>query len=205
LYDGIGCDLSEESEEAATLYAKAMRNDRVKFSYDDSLEYDVGGDAKAMRNDRVKFSYDDSLEYDLSEDAKAMRNDRVKFLYDDSLKYDLSEDAKAMRNDCVKFSYDDSLEYDLSEDAKALRHDCVKVSYDDSLKYDLGEESEESATFYAKEMRHERVNKDRFRENFFESWRQIMSEPERQRIREFGKCDFSEIRNFFNKASHLIR
>jgi hypothetical protein len=133
LYEGIECDLSEESEEAATLYAKALRHDRVKFSYDDSL------------------------------------------------KYDLSEDAKAMRNDCIKFSYDNSLEYD------------------------LGEESEEAATFDAKEMRHERVNKDRFRENFFESWRQIMSEPERQRIREFGKCDFREIRNFFNKASHLVR
>ena len=133
LYEGIECDLSEESEEAATFYAKALRHDRVKFSYDDSLKYD------------------------LIEDAKAMRNDRVKLLYDDSLK-------------------------------------C-----------DLGEESEESAAFYAKEMRHERVNKDRFRENFFESWRQIMSEPERQRIREFGKCDFREIRNFFNKASHLVR
>jgi hypothetical protein len=157
LYDGIGCDLSEESEEAATLYAKALRNDCVKFSYDDSLEYDVGGDAKAMRNDRVTLSYDDSL------------------------KYDLIEDAKVMRNDCVKFSYDNSLEYDLAED------------------------SEESATFYAKEMRHERVNKDRFRENFFESWRQIMSESERQRIREFGKCDFREIRNFFSEVSHLVR
>jgi len=65
----------------------------------------------------------------------------------------------------------------------------------------LTEETEEAATFYGKMLDHDYTTKEVFNKNFFKDWRKIMTEREKEIIRDLSICDFSEINEHFKKVS----
>merc|ERR1719419_2183587 len=65
----------------------------------------------------------------------------------------------------------------------------------------LTEETEECATFYGKMIDHDYTTKEVFNKNFFKDWRKVMTEKEKEIIRDLSKCDFSEINDHFKKIS----
>ena len=65
----------------------------------------------------------------------------------------------------------------------------------------LSEDTEEVATFYGKMLDHDYTTKEVFNKNFFKDWRKVMTEHEKERIRDLSKCDFSEINEHFKKVS----
>jgi len=68
-------------------------------------------------------------------------------------------------------------------------------------KMHLSEETEEVATFYGKMLDHDYTTKEVFNKNFFKDWRRVMTEKEKEKIRDLSKCDFSEINVYFKKVS----
>ncbi|XP_019897155.1 DNA topoisomerase I, mitochondrial isoform X2 [Esox lucius] len=64
-----------------------------------------------------------------------------------------------------------------------------------SIKLSLA--AEEVATFYAKMLDHEYTTKSVFQENFFNDWREEMTEEEREQINKLSKCDFSHMAKYF--------
>jgi len=73
--------------------------------------------------------------------------------------------------------------------------------YYDGKKMHLSEETEEVATFYGKMLDHDYTTKEVFNKNFFKDWRRVMTEKEKEKIRDLSKCDFSEINVYFKKVS----
>jgi len=65
----------------------------------------------------------------------------------------------------------------------------------------LTEETEECATFYGRMIDHDYTTKEVFNKNFFKDWRKVMTEKEKEIIRDLSKCDFSEINDHFKKVS----
>merc|ERR1712130_1094848 len=63
------------------------------------------------------------------------------------------------------------------------------------------EETEECATFYGRMLDHDYTTKEVFNKNFFKDWRKVMTEKEKDIIRDLSKCDFSEINEHFKKVS----
>ena len=47
-----------------------------------------------------------------------------------------------------------------------------------------------------------------FNKNFFKDWRKVMTEKEKEKIRDLSKCDFTEINTYFKKVrfdfNHLV-
>jgi len=76
----------------------------------------------------------------------------------------------------------------------------VKFWYD-GKEMKLTEETEECATFYGRMLDHDYTTKEVFNKNFFKDWRKIMSDKEKETIRDLQKCDFSEINEHFKKVS----
>ena len=76
----------------------------------------------------------------------------------------------------------------------------VRFYYDGS-KMSLSEPTEEVATFYGKMLDHDYTTKEVFNKNFFKDWRKVMTEKEKEKIRDLSKCDFSEINEYFKKVS----
>uniref|UniRef100_A0AAY4A037 DNA topoisomerase I n=1 Tax=Denticeps clupeoides TaxID=299321 RepID=A0AAY4A037_9TELE len=75
------------------------------------------------------------------------------------------------------------------------------VFYYSGEAFKLGLASEEIATFYAKMLDHEYTTKEVFQKNFFNDWREEMTEDERKVIKKLSKCNFSELHAYFvNKA-----
>merc|ERR1712177_136336 len=76
----------------------------------------------------------------------------------------------------------------------------VRFYYDGSpMKLSL--EAEEVATFYGRMLDHDYTTKEVFNKNFFKDWRKVMTEKEKDIIRDLSKCDFSEINEHFKKVS----
>jgi len=65
----------------------------------------------------------------------------------------------------------------------------------------LTEETEECATFYGRMLDHDYTTKEVFNKNYFKDWRKVMTEKEKDIIRDLSKCDFSEINEHFKKVS----
>lgn len=61
--------------------------------------------------------------------------------------------------------------------------------------------AEEVATFYAKMLDHDYVQKDMFNDNFFGDWRKEMTDEEREIITDLDKCGFKEIGDYFKEVS----
>merc|ERR1712240_526609 len=76
----------------------------------------------------------------------------------------------------------------------------VRFWYDGKV-MKLTEETEECATFYGRMLDHDYTTKEVFNKNFFKDWRKVMTEEEKERIRDLSKCDFSEINEHFKKVS----
>mgnify|MGYP002044299949 FL=1 len=65
----------------------------------------------------------------------------------------------------------------------------------------LSEPTEEVATFYGKMLDHDYTTKEAFNKNFFKDWRRVMTEKEKEKIRDLSKCDFQEMNVYFKKVS----
>jgi len=65
----------------------------------------------------------------------------------------------------------------------------------------LSEEAEEVATFYGRMLDHDYTTKEVFNKNFFKDWRKVMTNEEREKIRDLSKCDFTEIDAHFKSVS----
>lgn len=61
----------------------------------------------------------------------------------------------------------------------------------------LSEETEECATFYAKMLNHEYCTKQIFNDNFFKDFRKTMTKEEKEIIKDFSKCNFEEMHQYF--------
>ena len=48
---------------------------------------------------------------------------------------------------------------------------------------------------------HDYTTKETFNKNFFKDWRKVMTEKEKEKLRDLSKCDFSEINEYFKKVS----
>lgn len=72
----------------------------------------------------------------------------------------------------------------------------VRFFYD-GKPLELSEESEEAATFYAKMLNHDYCTKDVFNNNFFKDFRKTMTAKEKEIIKDFRKCNFQEMHEFF--------
>merc|ERR1712223_2355799 len=73
--------------------------------------------------------------------------------------------------------------------------------YYDQKKMHLSELTEEVATFYGKMLDHDYTTKEVFNKNYFKDWRKVMTEKEKEKIRDLSKCDFTEINEYFKKVS----
>ncbi|XP_030377996.1 DNA topoisomerase 1 [Scaptodrosophila lebanonensis] len=73
--------------------------------------------------------------------------------------------------------------------------------YYDGKPMELCEETEEAATFYAKMLNHDYCTKDVFNNNFFKDFRKTMTSKEREIIKDFRKCNFKEMHDFFQAES----
>jgi len=73
--------------------------------------------------------------------------------------------------------------------------------YYDGKPLDLSEETEEAATFYAKMLNHDYCTKDVFNNNFFKDFRKSMTSKEKEIIKDFRKCNFQEMFNYFQAES----
>merc|ERR1712212_1250738 len=78
--------------------------------------------------------------------------------------------------------------------------DHVRFWYDGKV-MKLKPDTEEAATFYGKMLDHDYTTKEVFNKNFFKDWRKIMTDNEKEIIRDLHKCDFSEINEHFKKLS----
>merc|ERR1712088_1243991 len=76
--------------------------------------------------------------------------------------------------------------------------DHVKFYYD-GKKMRLSEPTEECATFYGRMLDHDYTTKEVFNKNFMKDWRKVMTDKEKEIIRDLSKCDFSEIDAHFKK------
>ena len=65
----------------------------------------------------------------------------------------------------------------------------------------LSPSTEEVATFYGKMLDHDYTTREVFNRNFFKDWRNVMTEDERERLRDLSKCDFTEIDAHFKSVS----
>ena len=57
-----------------------------------------------------------------------------------------------------------------------------------------------TGTFYRKMLNHDYTTKEVLNKNFFKDWRKVMTEHEKEIIRDLSKCDFSEINEHFKKV-----
>lgn len=73
--------------------------------------------------------------------------------------------------------------------------------YYDGKRMKLSEETEEVATFYGRMLDHDYTTKEVFNRNFLKDWRKVMTEKEREILRDLSKCNFSEINEHFKKVS----
>ncbi|XP_067640590.1 DNA topoisomerase 1 isoform X2 [Eurosta solidaginis] len=76
----------------------------------------------------------------------------------------------------------------------------VRFFYD-GKPLDLSEETEEAATFYAKMLNHDYCTKNVFNDNFFKDFRKTMISKEREIIKDFKKCNFEEMFQYFTAES----
>ncbi|XP_011404857.2 PREDICTED: DNA topoisomerase I, mitochondrial-like [Amphimedon queenslandica] len=65
----------------------------------------------------------------------------------------------------------------------------------------LSEAAEEAATFFAKMLDHDYTSKDVFCNNFFADWRKEMTSEEAATIKDFTRCNFKEIHEYFLRKS----
>ena len=65
----------------------------------------------------------------------------------------------------------------------------------------LSELAEETAGFYGRMLDHDYTTKEMFNKNYFKDWRKMMTEKEKEKIRDLSKCDFSEINEYYKKFS----
>ncbi|KOX76410.1 DNA topoisomerase 1 [Melipona quadrifasciata] len=65
----------------------------------------------------------------------------------------------------------------------------------------LSQDAEEVATFYARMLDHDYTTKPAFNKNFFDDWREVMTESERVKIVDLSKCNFKEIHSYFVQKS----
>ncbi|KAF5277198.1 hypothetical protein FQR65_LT03904 [Abscondita terminalis] len=77
----------------------------------------------------------------------------------------------------------------------------VKFYYD-GVHIHLSEETEEVAGFYAKVLTDDLTRKSTFKRNFFEDWRKVMSEEEKNIITDLKKCNFMPMHRFFMKERY---
>ncbi|XP_030374324.1 DNA topoisomerase 1-like [Scaptodrosophila lebanonensis] len=77
--------------------------------------------------------------------------------------------------------------------------------YYDSQPFRLSEAAEEAATFYAKILNTDFVNKPTFRINFFHDFCNVLDPCERRTIQEFSLCDFSHIHKYFVEMAEKKR
>ena len=73
--------------------------------------------------------------------------------------------------------------------------------YYDGTPMKLSLEAEEVATFYGRMLDHDYTTKEVFNKNFFKDWRKVMTNEEREKIRDLSKCDFTEIDQHFKNVS----
>ncbi|EDW06292.2 uncharacterized protein Dmoj_GI21653 [Drosophila mojavensis] len=76
----------------------------------------------------------------------------------------------------------------------------VRFFYD-GKPMELSEETEEAATFYAKMLNHDYCTKDVFNNNFFKDFRKTMTPKEKEIIKDFRKCNFQEMFEYFQAES----
>lgn len=76
----------------------------------------------------------------------------------------------------------------------------VRFYYDDKP-MKLSQGAEEVATFYGRMLDHDYTTKEVFNKNFFKDWRKVMTNEEKEKIRDLSKCDFTEIDAHFKAAS----
>ncbi|XP_012230382.2 DNA topoisomerase I, mitochondrial isoform X1 [Linepithema humile] len=65
----------------------------------------------------------------------------------------------------------------------------------------LSQDTEEVATFYARMLDHDYTTKPAFNSNFFQDWRDVMTESERAKIIDLSKCNFKDIHSYFLQKS----
>ncbi|XP_072376815.1 DNA topoisomerase 1-like [Diabrotica undecimpunctata] len=72
----------------------------------------------------------------------------------------------------------------------------VKFYYD-GKEVELSEKAEEVAGFYAKWLDRDHTCNDVFNKNFFEDWREVMTDDERAIITDLKKCNFKKMHAYF--------
>ena len=75
----------------------------------------------------------------------------------------------------------------------------VNFYYDGKI-MELSEEAEECSTFYGKMLDHKNTEREVFKKNFFQDWRESMTDKEKEKIQDFSKCDFTQINTHFKKV-----
>jgi DNA topoisomerase-1 len=73
--------------------------------------------------------------------------------------------------------------------------------YYDGKKMRLSRETEEVATFYGRMLDHDYTTKEVFNTNYFKCWRKVMTEEEKETIKDLSKCNFKEIDAHYKKVS----
>jgi DNA topoisomerase-1 len=76
----------------------------------------------------------------------------------------------------------------------------VRFYYDEKVMR-LSRDAEEVATFYGRMLDHDYTTREVFNKNFFKDWRKVMTNEEREKIRDLSKCDFTEIDAHFKSVS----
>jgi len=80
--------------------------------------------------------------------------------------------------------------------------DHVRFRYDGKV-FPLSTATEEAATFYAVLLEHDYSTREIFNKNFFGDWRKRMTLEEREIIRDFSKCDFTNIHDYLKQQAQI--
>eukprot|EP00041_Stephanoeca_diplocostata_P017174 m.341907 g.341907 ORF g.341907 m.341907 type:complete len:732 (-) comp20617_c0_seq1:58-2253(-) len=75
----------------------------------------------------------------------------------------------------------------------------------DKKPYPLSPEAEEVAGFYASMQKTDYIQKKQFNDNFWKSWRELMTKEEKQHIQKLSLCDFSKMTTHYEARAEQRR
>lgn len=188
----------EESEEDVPLIArkkskKDSKKDKQKAKADKKkrkIKEEDGGDYSSERPNKKKVKKGE-MKTEKSTPVKGVK--REKKVEEEPEVWKWWEEEK--RADGVKWN---TLEHKGPVFAPAYERlpKNVRFFYDGKEMH-LSEETEEAATFYAKMLNHDYCTKKAFNDNFFKDFRKTMNAKEREIIKDFNKCNFEEMHQYF--------
>jgi len=186
-------DAYEPEEEEEYVKPKSNKKKKIKKEYDDEEEEEDFKPAakKSSKKDKVKVK---------SEPPSTPQKGGKKVKKEETQEvWKWWEETGKKKDDGTKWTFLEHKGPLFAADYEPLP-DSVRFYYD-GKKMRLSEPTEEVATFYGRMIDHDYTTKEVFNRNFLKDWRRVMTEKEKEIIRDLSKCGFKEIDAHFKLMS----